>query len=268
MLRSAQTVAASGLLALCLASTGAQADEDGAWSSIADSLFGERPLLSSAVVSLEAPYRAQDAAVVPMTITTDLPDDDPRHVRRIVLVIDENPAPVAATFELGPDSGVSFIATRVRVNAYTPVHAVAELSDGTLHVTEAFVKASGGCSAPASKDPEEAMANLGRMKLRQFPPTAADAPGGRTEAQLLLRHPNHSGLQMDQLTRYYTPAHFVREVTISQGDNLILRMEGGISLSEDPSFRFDFDTTGNTIQVEATDTEGNVFREEWAVGAS
>ena len=48
------------------------------------------------------------------------------------------------------------ISTRVRVDSYTNVHAVAELSDGTLHVTKTFVKASGDCSAPAAKNADEA----------------------------------------------------------------------------------------------------------------
>ena len=43
------------------------------------------------------------------------------------------------------------ISTRVRVNNYTDVHAVAELSDGKLYMTKTYVKASGGCSAPATK---------------------------------------------------------------------------------------------------------------------
>jgi len=50
----------------------------------------------------------------------------------------------------------------VRVNNYTDVHAVAELSDGKLYVTKTYVKASGGCSAPAAKNAEDATSRLGR----------------------------------------------------------------------------------------------------------
>ena len=71
----------------------------------------------------------------------------------ITLVIDQNPAPMAAKFELGPDANVTEISTRVRVNSYTDVHAVAELSDGQLYMVKTYVKASGGCSAPAAKMP-------------------------------------------------------------------------------------------------------------------
>ena len=56
----------------------------------------------------------------------------------------------------------------------------------------------------------------------------------------MIRHPNNSGLQRDPITQYFIPAHFVQKLSIAQGDRLILAMEGGISISEDPNFRFDF----------------------------
>jgi hypothetical protein len=73
---------------------------------------------------------------------------------------------VAARFERGPDANVSEISTRVRVNNYTDVHAVAELSDGQLYMTKTYVKASGGCSAPAAKNADEAKARLARCDTR------------------------------------------------------------------------------------------------------
>src|SRR5437762_11891645 len=120
------------------------------------------------VIGIEMPYRAEDAAIVPVTLRTKLPPGDGRRVLRITLVIDQNPAPMAARFELGPDANLSEISTRVRVNNYTDVHAVAELSDGKLYVTKTYVKASGGCSAPASKNADEARSRLGQMRYRQF----------------------------------------------------------------------------------------------------
>lgn len=253
---------------LVAAAPGASADES-AWSFVKENLYGDATLLESGIVSLDAPYRAEDAALVPMTIRTALPAGDTRRVERITLVIDENPAPVAATFTLGAQANVSAITTRVRVNAYTPVHVVAELSDGSLHVTDEFVKASGGCAAPMAKDAEAALANLGKMRLRWFDSADDAAPAmSRASAQLMIRHPNNSGLQMDQLTRFYIPAHFVSNVTIKQGDDLVLAMEGGISISEDPNFRFEFDATGEGITVEASDTEGNTFTQTFAAAAS
>ena len=251
---AAATFAALALAPMAMA-------EPSAWDDISETLWpADAAMLESGIVAIEAPERAEDAAIVPVTISLDLPEGDARRVERVTLVVDENPAPVAATFTLGEAAGVDEISTRLRVNAYSPIHVVAELSDGSLHVAERFVKASGGCAAPALKDPDEAMASLGRMKLRQFV-----EEDGLAEAQLMIRHPNNSGLQRDPLTLYYIPAHFVQELTIEQGDEMILAMEGGISLSEDPSFRFTYRPDGEPIRVEAIDTEGSVFTEEWPV---
>ena len=53
----------------------------------------------------------------------------------------------------------------MRIAEYTNVRAIAETSDGQLYMASRFVKASGGCSAPALKDHEQAMARLGQMKI-------------------------------------------------------------------------------------------------------
>jgi len=260
--RNAMTIIAAAPLALSPRSVRAA---DDAWAELKPDIFGDRPLLEgTGVLSLEAPYRAEDAALVPMTLAIDTAKLNGAKVKAISLVIDENPAPLAAVFRLGETSGITKIATRVRVNAYTNVHAVAELSDGTLHVVEKFVKASGGCSAPAGKDPAEALASMGKMKLRQFA-----AASGKREVQLMLRHPNNSGFQMDQVTRLYVPARFIRDLTISQGGDMLLRVEGGISISEDPNIRFDYLPNGSaTFTVEAIDTDNAAFKAEFPVDAN
>lgn len=262
------------LLALCVGALlwlgQAQAAEE-VWADLKGDLYGDRPIRDGAEwLALEAPYRAHDAAIVPVEIAALRPQGGAQSIRNITLVIDQNPAPVAAVFHLGPRSGLASISTRVRVNAYSHVRAIAETSDGELYMVSRFVKASGGCSAPALKDQDQSLADLGKMRLRFFTPkepmgaTAASRPV--REAQLMIRHPNYSGLQMDQITRYYIPAHFVREIEVRQGEDLVLSVEGAISLSEDPSLRFHFLSGGaEPIDVRIEDTEDQVFTESWPV---
>lgn len=244
------------------------------WPGLVQDVFNNRIMKDGAgVIAIEMPARAEDAAIVPVTLRTTLPAGDSRRVSSITLVIDQNPSPLAARFELGQDAAVTEISTRVRVNSYTDVHAVAELSDGQLYMVKTYVKASGGCAAPAAKNPEEAKARLGQMRLRQFAKSgekAGDGPAsGAREAQIMIGHPNNSGLQMDQLTQLYIPAFFINEIRIWQDDSLVLAMEGGISISEDPNIRFTYVPTGaRRIRVEAKDTDGHVFQNEWKVEGS
>ncbi|RVD59013.1 MULTISPECIES: quinoprotein dehydrogenase-associated SoxYZ-like carrier [unclassified Mesorhizobium] len=238
------------------------ASSDRIWQDLKGDVFGDRAILvDTGVVRIEAPKRAQDAAIVPVDIYLD-PAKAPDGIKSVTLIIDANPAPVAATFQFGKDAGVTHLSTRVRVNDYSYLRAIAETQGGQLHMMQTFVKASGGCSAPAVKNQDEANATMGQMKLRQFPPK--ETMTKTEELQLMIRHPNNSGLQRDPLTQYFIPAHFVQKLSISQAGRPILSMEGGISISEDPNFRFDFTVHGNgEIQVEATDTDGKSFRNQW-----
>jgi len=242
------------------------------WPGLVQDIFKNRAMNDGAgVIAIEMPYRAEDAAIVPVTLRAVLPPGDTRRILAITLVIDQNPAPMAARFELGPDASVSEISTRVRVNNYTDVHAVAELSDGQLYVTKTFVKASGGCSAPAAKNLEQAEGKLGQIRFRQFARPGEGPSSGAREAQIMIGHPNNSGLQMDQVTQLYVPAFFINELRIWQDDSLVLSMAGGISISEDPNIRFTYipiPSGAKRIRVEAKDTEGHVFQNEWKVDDS
>jgi sulfur-oxidizing protein SoxY len=256
------------LVAVCAAARRAAAQTppgEGSWPALAAQIFSGRPVQDgAAILGIDAPYRAEDAALVPVGLRSLLAADDNRQVRRITLVIDENPSPLAAVFSPTPASGLRSLSTRVRIDDYTNVHAVAELSDGQLYAAARFVKAAGGCSAPAAKLEADAIP-LGTMRFRQFPAAEGAAPGLR-EAQLLIRHPNYTGMQMDQLTRLYVPAHFVNSVRIWQGDDLLLAIEGGISISENPAFRFDYRPNGAaSFRAQIDDSEGKSFKQEWPV---
>ena len=235
------SIAVLGLLFVAPFAPAKAAEAYDPWPGLVQDIFANRPMNDgNGVISIEMPGRAEDAALVPVTLRSMLAPTDDRRIKTITLVIDQNPAPMAAKFTLGPDANVTAISTRVRVNNYTNVHAVAELSDGQLYVVETYVKASGGCSAPAAKNPDEAKARIGQMRYRQFAQNAEGGSNGIREAQVMIGHPNNSGLQMDQLTQLYIPAFFVDELRLSQDGSPVLAMEGGISISEDPNLRFTY----------------------------
>jgi sulfur-oxidizing protein SoxY len=248
------------------ATAGQDQPSEETWNSIKGDIFKDRPILDgSGLVILDAPRRAEDAAVVPIGMRVNLGGDDKRTLQSLTLVIDENPAPVAGTFTIGPHSGVTSISTRIRVNSYSYVRVVAELSDGQLYGVKSYVKASGGCSAPAAANADATKSMLGQMKFRTFRAEGDVLP----EAQIMLRHPQNSGLQMDQVTRLYIPPFFVDKLKIWQGDDLVVAMEGGIAISEDPNIRFNYKPNGAAnFRVEGIDTSKDVFKDEWPIEKS
>lgn len=226
-----------------------------AWEDIRPTLLGDAPdpAIDATQLLLDAPLRADEPAFVPIRITQPA---GAQPITKLALVIDENPAPVAAEFMLGEALMPLDMEVRVRVNAYSDVRAIGWLADGTQVMAGRFVKASGGCAAPAAKDALVAAAEMGKMRLR-----AGTAGDGRAEATLMIRHPMNSGLQRDQVTLLDIPAMFIQTLEVRQGDTPWLTMEGGISISEDPVFRFAVTPGEGPVQVRAEDTDGRVFEE-------
>jgi sulfur-oxidizing protein SoxY len=247
------------LMAAALSSgiSGPVAAGDDPWPGIQKNIFGDRLVVEdTASIQIFAPNQADDAAVVPISIK--IPSTVFRTARSLTLIIDRNPVPIAATFTFGdafrngPDVGERTIATRVRVDAFSRIRAILETEDGGLHMTSKFVIGSGGCSAPASRDPEEALAHMGQTHLavRRDP----DNSSKWREARVMIRHPNFTGMQMNSKTGEYTPARFVNFIEVKQGEHTLWRMNGGISISEDPNIRFTFGTDS------PADLQFNAFR--------
>ncbi|WP_425102323.1 quinoprotein dehydrogenase-associated SoxYZ-like carrier [Tropicibacter sp. S64] len=225
------------------------------WEELRFDVVGETVLADGAgLLDLDAPYRAEDAATVPIVLRQL---DEGAVIRRATVVIDENPAPVAAELTFSEAMAPLEFELRVRVNQYSNVRVIAETDEGS-YMTGRFVKASGGCSAPASRDPQMALEGMGQMKLRLFGDPQISTP--RREAQVMIRHPNYSGLQRDQVTQLFIPAHFIDHLEVWQGEEVLFTLDGGISVSENPVFRFKYDDNGaEALTVRATDTEGNSF---------
>ena len=228
------------------------------WQKVRASLFQSRPIAAATddVISLDAPVRAEDAAIVPISIKTRLSQSAVRHIDKVYLIIDNNPSPISAIFQFTRLSGRADIETRVRIDEYTHVRAIAETSDGQLYMTTRFLKAAGGCSAPPGKDAQAALATLGRMKFR----VETDAAGQQAAnqpmlAQLMISHPNNSGLAMDQVSRLFTPAHFVRQVRITYRGQPVMSADVDFSISENPNFRFYFvPSDGGELKAEVVDS--------------
>ncbi len=229
----------------------------GSWTELRGDIVGDTlPKPANGIIELDAPYRAHDAATVPIVIRQSSPNSPT--IGKALLVIDENPAPVAAELTFSGSMHPIDMEIRVRVNQYSNVRVVADTADGPV-MAGRFVKASGGCSAPATKSPELAMSQMGQIRAKHFTP-AVEKSTNRREAQIMIRHPNYSGLQRDQVTQLFISAHFVNFIEVRQGDETLFTVEGGISLSENPVIRFQYTDNGtDDLVIRAEDTEGN----EW-----
>lgn len=238
----------------------ARAEED-IWPLLQKDVFGSRVLQEDdGAVAIDAPVRAEDASVVPITIRVHPSVKGP--LKSMWLIIDQNPAPVALTLTFGPAAGLGGgerrFATRVRIDSYSNVHAIVETDDGVLHMKKVFVKASGGCSASAPKDSDSADNDLGKTLVKNFEPTVET--GALSEAQIMIKHPNNNGMQMDPMTRIYVPARFIREVKVMRDEDLVFKAETSFSISTNPNFRFTYENTKDSaLDVTSVDTDETTF---------
>jgi sulfur-oxidizing protein SoxY len=234
--------------------------EDGdIWKGLHKDVFGSREILDgTGMITLDAPIRAEDAAVVPLAVK--MPASFAANVTKLTLVVDKNPSPIVGAFAYGPAAGKGdrTLSTRIRMDQYSDVRAIAETADGKLYMISRFVKASGGCSAPAAKDAEEAAKSIGKMQIKTAIGKSSD--GLTPEAQIMVKHPNTTGMQMDQISGLYAPARYINKIEVKTGSTVVFTVEGGISFSEDPNIRFSYDgNPSDMMTVKAEDSDGTQF---------
>jgi sulfur-oxidizing protein SoxY len=238
----------------------AHGDSSPEWERLRTKLFGQRPMLGGAV-QLIAPLRAAYGASVPVKIVSRLPQAPDLFVKRMHLVVDKNPSPVAAVLDLTTDVGQADFETRLRVDEYSHVRVVSELSNGELHTDSRYVKTSGGCSAPPNR---EALHLIGRTMLKVAGEVRMDQP---VTADVTVVHPNDTGFELNQVTVMYIPPHFVRSIRVSYDKRKVFDAELDFSLSENPTLRFNFVPHGKgELRAEVTDTKDGQFVGTLAVG--
>jgi sulfur-oxidizing protein SoxY len=258
-LKSLTIGGAAALAGLLLLSPVAKADED-VWPTLRQQAFGDRAIQAEdGMVVLEIPGTAEDAALVPLTVR--VPPQVKQNLKSLTLFIDKNPDPKIATLIFGPAAGKGgerSFSTRVRIEDFSYVRAVLETEDGSLHMASRFVAAAGGCAAMMAKDPDTETVDLGKMIVRTFPPALEQS--SIWSAQVMIKHPNANGMQLDINTANFIPARFVKEMVVTRDGELVFKMDSTFSISTNPNFRFTFGRgADNSLDVTITDTDKTRF---------
>jgi sulfur-oxidizing protein SoxY len=101
--------------------------------------MGSSSTTESGDIKLKAPDIAENGAVVPVTVTSDIDGTE-----QISIVVAGNQTPLAATFNLGATTS-GFVSTRIKMGKTSDVTAVVK-AGGKLYSTSKNVKVTiGGC---------------------------------------------------------------------------------------------------------------------------
>jgi sulfur-oxidizing protein SoxY len=229
----------------------AHGDSSPEWENLRGKLFGQRAVITGAgKVQLIVPLRAAYGASVPVKIVSQLPQTAALFVKRMTLLVDKNPSPVAAVIDLTTEVGQADFETRLRVDEYSHIRIVSELSNGELHMDSRYVKVSGGCSAPPNRDQ---LHNLGKTVFKLPAEVRLNQP---TPADVQVVHPNDTGFELNNITVMFIPPHFVRSLKVSYDQRRLFDAELDFSISENPAFRFNFVPHGaGELRAEVEDSK-------------
>ncbi len=110
--------------------------------SVADaiqSITGGRPLEESDLIKFRIPDIAENGAVVPVSVSTDVPG-----VTSISIVIDKNPNPLTSRFAISPHV-IADVSTRVKMGESSMVRVFVETPDKILTTAKEVKVTIGGC---------------------------------------------------------------------------------------------------------------------------
>lgn len=104
-----------------------------------DALMGSHQLEGSDKISIRAPDIAENGAVVPVSVTTDISNPE-----SISIIAEKNATPLTASFILGAGTE-GFVSTRIKLGKTSSVIAVVK-AGGKLYSTGKEIKVTiGGC---------------------------------------------------------------------------------------------------------------------------
>ncbi|MGR9044871.1 MAG: thiosulfate oxidation carrier protein SoxY [Gammaproteobacteria bacterium] len=102
-------------------------------------LYSDRELIETDRITLKLPRIAENGAVVPITVSTDLID-----VESIAILVEKNPVPLAVTFKLSPAVD-PFVSARLKMAETCDVIAIVKAGDGLYSHRQKVKVTIGGC---------------------------------------------------------------------------------------------------------------------------
>src|SRR5215216_4787769 len=102
--------------------------------------LGATNLIESKDISITAPDIAENGAVVPVAVTSKIPNTE-----SISIICEKNPFPLAATFDIA-NGAEPYASVRIKLGQTSHVRAIVKAADGRFYTAAKEVKVTvGGC---------------------------------------------------------------------------------------------------------------------------
>ena len=216
---------------------------------------------------LRLPVVTANGDRVPITIEMSHAMEPGHHISRVTVVNERDPVPLKGVFELTPANGLVHLGFQARIDE--GASEVAVTAECNLHgawtstATVRVADGAGGCSDPGPSKARTASSEIlpPRLRLPGLVRTGRVRPDEVLEAQLLMRHPNRTGLvrRDGKFVAEAEPFH-LRELEVFYRETRVSRFLFTSALSDDPLITFRVRAgQGGVLRVLLENTRGQRF---------
>ncbi|MBM3612491.1 MAG: hypothetical protein FJX19_05945 [Alphaproteobacteria bacterium] len=214
------------------------------------------PMLSAGQIEIAMPEFSDSGVSVPMSLHIPSPMTPENHPRVVRVYAARNPRPRIVAFYFTPECGEARISTRVRLDSFQDVVAVAEMSGGARFQAVRRVNVTYGAC-------EDAVAN------DQFPPGWAPririsvpervAPGEIFPVRTIISHPMETGLRREA-SGLLIPVRIAESFACRAGGRTLFSAKLEPAIAANPYFAFSLRLRETSeLTFEWTDTTGEVY---------
>lgn len=235
------------------------------------SLFPGSSLEESKAIVIKAPEIAENGAVVPVSVKSNLPGAEV-----MALFVSHNPYPLAANFKLTA-ANQHDVSTRLKFRESTDIIAVVKVG-AKLYAASKNVKVTiGGCGGGSDTTTPGMSAGAESTQLTATAaekPTKVDASmkvrssmeGQNAQIKLLIEHPMETGLRKSP-SGQIIPAHFIQQIVGYHNGKAIMAADWGIAIAKNPYLSFSLPNAkkGDKVVIEWIDNKNMTDKVEWVI---
>jgi thiosulfate oxidation carrier protein SoxY/thiosulfate oxidation carrier complex protein SoxZ len=218
--------------------------------------LGAAQSAASRDIQINGPDVAEDGAVVPITVSANLPG-----VQSIAILVEKNRTALTAQFTL-PEGTASFINTRIKMSEASRVIALVRTPAGFFMNAREIRVTQGGCG-PGDPVRTTAASGEGPAATR----IRASVSGSETELKALMSHDMETGQRKDA-SGALIPAHHITDLSVTHNGRIVLAAQFGTAISRNPflQFRFKGGAKGDKVGLNWIDNRGARRSDEAIVG--
>jgi sulfur-oxidizing protein SoxY len=187
---------------------------------------GEIP---SSNITVIAPDRAENGAIVQVEITANIPN-----VEAIAIFVEKNPTPLIANVMLGRNKENNMVAqakltTRIKMAETSDIKVVVK-ADGKYFTASKNVQVvENGCGGGGSANEKFESSIKLRAKLK----SDVSSKNLVTEIKAIIIHPMHTGRATDDSANII-PAHFIQVADLMVNGQPVFQMQWGTGIAKNP----------------------------------